>query len=72
MTSDGKPYAPERVNEIIRQAYLISRQIHTSYNDVLDVSPMEREKLLDIVTEELNKQKDALEAAKRNKKKHGR
>ena len=70
LTSDGRPYAPERVNELIKQAYLISRQIHTSYNDILEMSPMERETMLRIISEEVKLQNDAKDkASKQNKKK---
>ena len=56
LTSDGKVYAHERVNEIIRQCYLITRFCHTPYSDVMDMSPMERETILNIIREDKEKE----------------
>ena len=42
MTSDGKLYAPERFNQIVRERYEISKRINTSYADTGKISVKER------------------------------
>lgn len=67
-TSDGKSYAPERQRTIIEECYVISKQCHTSYNDVLDMSPTERQTLLSIIASELTKQKEMIDSIKQQNK----
>jgi hypothetical protein len=68
LTSDGQPYAPHRFKEITKERYLISKYCNTSYKDLDDVSPIERAYLLEFIYEELKKEQDAYEEAKRNSK----
>lgn len=68
LTSDGQPYAPHRFKEITKERYLISKYSHTSYKDLDNVSPMERAYLLEFIYEELKKEQDAYEEAKRTNK----
>ena len=48
---DGTPYAPVRTQEIIKECWYISDQLHTSYVDVLDMSYVERMCLLNCINE---------------------
>jgi hypothetical protein len=68
LTSDGKPYSPHRFREIVKERYLISKYCNTSYKDLDNVTPTEREYLLGFIHEELKKEQEAYEEAKRNKK----
>lgn len=68
LKSDGTPYAPSRFKEIVKERYLISRHINTSYKDLDDVSPAERAYILEFIYEELQKEHSAYEEALRNKK----
>lgn len=68
MTSDGKPYAPQRFKDITRERYLISKYSNTSYKDLDNITPTEREYLLEFIYEELRKEQELYEEAKRNKK----
>lgn len=68
LTSDGKPYAPQRFKEITRERYLISKYTNTSYKDLDNISPLEREYLLEFIYEEKKKEEEAYEEAKRNHK----
>ena len=68
LTSDGKPYAPNRFKEITKERYLISKYCNTSYKDLDKVSPTERAYLLEFIYEELQKEQQAYEEAMRNKK----
>lgn len=65
LTSDGQPYAPHRFKEITKERYLISKYCNTSYKDLDNVSPLERAYLLEFIYEELKKEQDAYEEAKR-------
>ena len=69
LTSDGQEYGPVRLKEIVKERYLISRQIHTSYSDLAQVTPLERKYLLEFVTNELRKQKELLDAQKAKRRK---
>lgn len=58
MTEDGKPYGPTRYKEIVRERYIISKHTNTSYKDLDAINPVERNYLLEFITEELQKQKE--------------
>lgn len=53
MTSDGKPYAPLRFQQIVEERYQISKHIHTSYADLANVTPAERKYLLEFIRRDL-------------------
>ena len=68
LTADGKPYAPERLKEIIKECYLISKQTNTSYTDVRDkITPRERDELLKLIQEEFLRNKKEAEKLLDNK-----
>ena len=60
-TNDGKPYGPIRVKLILEQCYLLTRYLHISYTDVLKISPLEREHLLKLLSQEFEKSKKYIE-----------
>lgn len=64
-TSDGKPYGPWRFKEIVKQAYAISHQINTSYNDVLDMTPKEMEYLCELISLEAERMRKSIDEAKK-------
>lgn len=64
LTSDGKPYGPARYKELVKERYYISKCCNTSYNEVGDITPTERRYLLEMIVEELQKQKEAIDKAK--------
>ena len=53
LTSNGEPYGPKRLQELIRQRYLISKFIHTSYTEVGEMSPTERESLILLIQKDV-------------------
>lgn len=63
MTEDGKPYGPTRYKEIARERYLISKHTNTSYDDTLNITPLERSYLLEFLVEDLQRQKDLYDKA---------
>ncbi len=62
MTSDGKPFAPVRLKQIVKENFFLTKHLHTSYSDLLDVTPTERKYLLEFLIEDFNKQKEARKA----------
>lgn len=63
LTSDGKPYAPLRLKQIVKENFFLTKHLHTSYGDLLEMSPTERKYLLEFLVEDFKKQKEAREAA---------
>jgi hypothetical protein len=64
LTKDGKPYGPWRYKEIVKERYLISKNINTSYNEVGKITPVERKYLIEFLAEEIKKSKELAEQAK--------
>ena len=64
LTDDGRPYAPVRLKEIIRERYEISKRIHTSYNDLGDITPLERGYILDFILEDKKAEQEQIERAR--------
>lgn len=65
LTNDGKPYAPIRFKQIVREAYLISKNLNTSYSDVLNMTPLERNYLLQFLVEDAQAFNKELEESKK-------
>lgn len=65
--SEGKPFGPWRYNEIIKECYFISKHINTSYTDLMDVTPLERKALMTNIQDEIKRQNELYEEAKRKK-----
>lgn len=57
------PYGPSRYKEIAKERYLISKHTNTSYEDTSNITPREREYLLEFLVEDLERQKDLYEKA---------
>ena len=54
----GKPTGPKRFKEIIEECWFITKNVNTSYNDVLQISPLERKYLIDVIRESQRIEKD--------------
>ena len=72
MTTDGKPFAPERYKQIVEERYQISKRIHTSYTELGSITPREREILLDLIREDIEHDNKIVQEAqqKRDAKYH--
>lgn len=57
MTSDGEPYAPLRFKAIIQENWFISKNINTSYYDILKITPTEKFRLLEEISNDIERQK---------------
>ena len=67
-TKDGQPYGPARYKQIVKECYLISRSIHTSYNDLMEITPTERTDLLQFMAEEARRSEEETEKIKQMSK----
>lgn len=72
MTKDGKQYRPLRYESIIKERYLISKRLNTSYTDTANINPTERGYLVKWILEEIEAEKTAIEQQKAEIKKHAR
>ena len=64
-TEDGDmPYGVYRYQEIIDESYIISKVIHTSYVDILDISIRERDRMLELINEENKRNREDLDKLK--------
>ena len=61
LTSDGKPYGPVRYEEIVEECYAISKRIHTSYNDLKQITPLERTYLLQFIRRDIERENELRE-----------
>lgn len=68
-TKDGKPYGPLRYEEIVKERYLISKHINTSYTDTGKITPTERKYILQYMFDELKAQKEQFEEIKKKSSK---
>lgn len=65
LTKDGKPYGPIRYKQIVKDRYWISKNINTSYKDVGQMTPIEREYLLEFISDEIKQTNALLEQKKK-------
>lgn len=63
-TSDNKPYAPFRYKEIVQECYVISKNLNTSYTDLMKVTPTERGYMLEFLNEEYDRTQRELQKIK--------
>ena len=61
---DGTPYGPWRYKKIVEECYALSKNLNTSYTDILQITPMERMYLIQMLVDESNQLKEKLEKAK--------
>lgn len=61
---DGEPYGPYRYKEIVRECYSISKNCNTSYADVIEMTPRERDYLIEFMVEDANRAKEMIEKSK--------
>lgn len=64
-TKDGKPYGPWKYKRIVEECYFISHQIHTTYSDLLKITPRERAYLMEFLSKEAEAIQKAREEGQR-------
>ena len=65
---DGKPWAVVKFNKIIQERYFISKNINTPYTEVGKMTPTEREKVIELIVEEIKINEKQLNHIAKNKK----
>ena len=61
MASDGTPYGPIRLKEIVKERYIITKHTNTSYLDTGSITPYERGLLIDFIIEDLKQEKEIVD-----------
>jgi hypothetical protein len=61
---DGNAFAPIRYKQIVKECYLISKNLNTSYTDVLNITPTEKQYMLEFLLQEAQENKEAIERLK--------
>ena len=61
MTNDGKPYGPVRYRQLVKENYIITRQVNTSYMDVLKMMPQDKKIILKEIIDEIDARNKAYE-----------
>ena len=74
MTKDGRPYGPIRYKQIIKECYVISKNTNTPYTALMDITPTEKNALIDLILDENRRSEEALQKARAaaRKKRDGR
>lgn len=69
-TEEGQeiPYGVWRFEELVKECWYISDNIHTSYNEILDITPREKSLLIKFINNKFKAEKEALDRAKKNRK----
>jgi len=62
--NNGKPYAPYRFKEIVKERWYISKSINTSYNDLGKITPREKDYILEFIIEENKRTEDYIKKQK--------
>ena len=60
MMNNGVPYGPHRYKEIVKECYLITRNMNTSYEEIMNMNPLEREYLLKFLADEIQRTNDEI------------
>ena len=68
LTKDGKPYGPARFKELVKERYLISKNMNTSYEEVGRMTPIERKYIIEFMVDEIKREKELIEKKKQEQK----
>ena len=72
LTNDGKPYGPIRYKAIVQECYIIAKNANTSYTDLMNITPIEKQYLLEFIMQEFEANKKAQDEFKANiERQHG-
>ena len=67
LTNDGKPYAPYKYKQIIKERYIIAKNANTPYVDSGKMTPSERGVILELIADEIQKTQDYIDNQKSKK-----
>ena len=60
-TKDGKPYGPFRYKQLVHECYAIAKATYTPYSDVLQMTPIEREYIIEFIKSDNDRQTKLLD-----------
>lgn len=66
LTSDGKPYRAIKYRNIVQERYVIAKNCNTSYTDLGNITPIERQYLLEFILDDAQKKQQLIEEKKRS------
>ena len=55
LSHEGKPYRHQRYKEVVNEGYIISKHTHTSYTDIYQMTPTEREAIVRCIIADFQK-----------------
>ena len=64
LTRDGKPYGPLRYKAIVQECYMIAKNANTSYTDLMNITPIEKQYLMEFIMQEFEANRKAQEEFK--------
>ena len=64
-TLNGKPFGPIRYKELVKENYLIAKNTHITYDEVLRMTPLERGYILEFLVDEAKRKEQEIEAQRR-------
>lgn len=62
------PFGVYRFNQIIEECYYISKFINTSYLDLMEISVIERDTLLELINEQNKRDQEEIDKMKQKSK----
>ena len=74
-TSEGKPYGPVKFKTLIKELYFIAKNCNTPYTSLLDITPTEKDELINLIVEDSKRQtkkKKKQKAAAKKQKENSR
>ena len=63
-TSDGKPYAPIRFKDLIKECYQISKNSGATYEEVLNMTFREKDYFIEFINEDFKATEDSIKESR--------
>lgn len=60
-TNNGQPYGPIRYKEIVKERWYIAKHSNIPYSDTENMTPAERNYILEFISEDFQRNKEAME-----------
>ena len=67
LTSDGKPWAPQKFKQLVKDRYAIAKHLNASYLEVGELSVVEKMYLVEIINREEQETQEQLKRLKENR-----
>ena len=63
-TSDGKPYAPVRFKDLIKECYQISKNSGATYEEVLNMTFREKDYFIEFINEDFRSAQESIKESR--------